>query len=183
MSGRKCNCTPRQFRTNRVVCKDAVSGLPCSVNAATLAKPASTGKTGIRGDDQICPSRPYRSALRNQLNPQLSTRVRHASNYWAQNKKRPGLTQTSLNSIAVKRVFFPNPPKPEGAPRELPQLYWQAPQVIIPEGTRCGNFGRNCVIPREHQMRLLAEEVAKMRNNNVELPRDCAPVLDYSLCL
>jgi len=163
------------------VSKDARNGLPCSVNAATVAKAASTGNLGARVEGTICPQRPYRSAIRNQLNPTIKPHLRHASVFWAQDKKHPGRSQTSLNNIAVKRVFFPTPEPVPGAPRELPQLYWQAPQVIIPEGASCGRFGSNCTIPRADQMKYLASEVSKMRNSGVELPRNCAPVLDYSL--
>lgn len=179
MSTQTCNF--RQLRTNRTVCKNPASGLPCSVNASTVAKAPSTGKVGAKVEGiMICPQRPYRSAIRNRLNPTIKLHLRHASTLWAPDKQNPGRSQTSLNNIAVKRVFFPTPPPVEGAPRELPQLYWQAPQVIIPEGANCSNF-RNCTISRVDQMKYLAEEVAKMRNSGADLPCNCAPILDYSL--
>jgi hypothetical protein len=187
MSARKCNCTPRHIQSNRVVCRTQSGRAPCNANAATLAKTVSKGQVGLKGFDQACPQRsdirPNETAAdRNRLRPILNPHVRHASAFWPKDRERPARSETSLNNVAVKRVFFPKPPPAADAPRTLPDLYWQAPQLILPDGVRCSNFTQVCAIPREHQMRLLAEEVAKMRDNGIDIPCNCAPVLDASLC-
>jgi len=153
------------------------------VNAATLAKPASKGRTNLKVHDfsfkQRSDRRPNQVGLRSQLNLSYKPRIRHASYFWARNKQNPSLTKTSLNNIAVNRAYFPTPLTEPETSRQLPIAYYDAPAVILPEGVRCTNFAGSCQIPFEDRQRMLAERIAKKRNAGQEIE---AADLEVNLC-
>lgn len=178
-----CGCNFRQFRQTRQVQRSTGSSLPCGVNAATIAKPASRGNIGAKVDNFAWPQKndrfPNETGLRSPIELSYNPRVRKASTFWARNKKNPSFTRTPLNSIAVNRTFLPCPPPPAGSPRTLPPAYYDAPAVILPARGQCGNFNGNCVVSRETQMQMIAEEVAKARERGDEFC--CAPSLNFSV--
>ena len=178
-----CGCNFRQFRQTRQVQRVTGTSLPCGVNAATLAKPASRGSIGAKVDNFAFPQKndrfPNETGLRSPIELSYNPRVRKASTFWARNKKNPSLTRTPLNSIAVNRAYFPRPAAPAGAPRTLPPAYYDAPAVILPANVRCSNFTSNCVIPRQNQLQMIAEEVVKARDRGDNIC--CAPTLDFSI--
>lgn len=184
---RRCHCSHRQFRTNRRPQRTQRSGLPCSTNAATLAKAPSKSKSDLKVHDfafeQRSDRRPNEAGLRNQRSPGYVPGLRHASHIWAHNKQNPSLTKTPLSSIAIARAYFPRPEPEEGAPRQLPIPYYDAPAVILPDGVRCSNFTGACAIPAQDRRRMLAEAVAKKRNRGEPITTVSALDLDFSLCL
>jgi len=186
MSLRKACCKPRSVRYDRTD-RRAHGGTPRSANAPVLAQPANNNSVDLKVNDfafkQKSDRCPNRTARRDKIDFSLNPHVRHVSCIWALNKTRPYLTRNSLNSIAVNRVFFPTPPPAPGAPRELPQLYWQAPQLILPAGVRCTNFvPGTCEIPRQDQMRYSAEAVAKARECGVDAVQAAAAATDFLHC-
>ncbi len=184
MQKSNCNCTFHQFRQTRQVQRVTnARGLPCGVNAATIAKPASKGNIGAKVDNFAFVQKndrfPNETGIRNSIELSYNPRIRKASTYWARNKKHPSFTRTPLNSIAVNRAFFPCPPAPEGSPRQLPPAYYDAPAVILPANVRCSNFTNQCVIPRQNQLQMIAVAVAKARDEGEAIC--CAPSLDFSV--
>jgi len=183
MSSQRCACSFRQFSHSRQVQRTTGSSLPCGVNAATLAKPASRGTIGAKVDNFAWPQKndrfPNETGLRSPIELSYNPRIRKASTFWARNKKNPSFTRTPLDSIAVNRAYFPRPPVAEGSPRTLPTPYYDAPAVILLPNFGGANFTRNFFFPREQQMQMIVEEVVKAgeRGDNI----CCAPSIDFSV--
>lgn len=179
-----CRCNFRQFRQTRQVQRVTQGfGLPCGVNAATIAKPASKGNIGAKVDNFAFEQKndrfPNETGLRNSIELSYNPRVRKASTFWARNKKNPSLTRTSLDSIAVNRAYFPRPQAPEGSPRTLPVAYYDAKAVILPANVRCSNFTGACVVSRQTQLQLIAQEVLKARQRGEDIQQP--PTINFSL--
>jgi hypothetical protein len=169
---RKSCCSARFVRfdrTNRL----AHGHTPRSADAPVLAQAPNTNSVNLKVNDfafvqknDLCPNR---TARRDKIDFSLNPHVRHVSCIWPLNKKHQYLTRNSFNSLAVNRVFFPTPPPVPGAPRQLPELYWQAPQLILPAGVRCNNFTGVCGLPPQDQQRYIALAVARARNRGEDI--------------
>ena len=83
-----------------------------------------------------------------------------------------------LNSIAVRRAYFPRPQPAEDAPRQLPVPFYKAPAVILLENARCQRF---CGLSQEQQNIRLAQAVQEARQNGEDVV--CTEDLDLEFCL